>query len=153
MNARDDTSDTDVLAAVRDRLSRIPLAGPPNVEEIMTRSRAGRRRLAHSQRSAMRTTPARRIIVGIISAVAVIIVGAGAALAASAATARPPSTPTAPAPPQSPRPKTAAPSQSPTPMPMPPGGTPPPLPTSGTVSGPGISPPPGAILPNPQHHH
>jgi hypothetical protein len=44
MNARDDISDSDVLTAVRDRLSEMPLASPPDVEAIMARGRARRHR-------------------------------------------------------------------------------------------------------------
>ena len=44
MNARDDVSDTDVLSAVRDSLSGMPLASPPDVEAIMARGRARRHR-------------------------------------------------------------------------------------------------------------
>jgi hypothetical protein len=44
MNARDDMSDTDVLSAVRDSLSGVPLAGPPDVKAIMARGRARRHR-------------------------------------------------------------------------------------------------------------
>jgi hypothetical protein len=44
MNARDDISDSDVLTAVRDRLSGMPLASPPDVEAIMARGRAHRHR-------------------------------------------------------------------------------------------------------------
>jgi hypothetical protein len=45
MNARDDMSDSEVLSAVRDSLSATPLASPPDVEAIMARGRARRRRL------------------------------------------------------------------------------------------------------------
>lgn len=44
MNARDDLSDTDVLSAVRDSLSGMPVASPPDVESIIARGRARRRR-------------------------------------------------------------------------------------------------------------
>jgi RNA polymerase sigma-70 factor (sigma-E family) len=44
MNAHDDMSDTDVLSAVRDSLSGMPLASPPDVEAIMAKGRARRRR-------------------------------------------------------------------------------------------------------------
>ena len=44
MNASDDMSDSDVLTAVRDRLSGIPLASPPDVDAIMARGRARRNR-------------------------------------------------------------------------------------------------------------
>ena len=44
MNARDDISDSDVLTAVRDRLSGMPLASPPDVKAIMARGRARRHR-------------------------------------------------------------------------------------------------------------
>jgi hypothetical protein len=44
MNARDDISDSDVLTAVRDRLSGMPLASPPDVEAIIARGRARRHR-------------------------------------------------------------------------------------------------------------
>jgi hypothetical protein len=44
MNARDDISDSDVLTAVRDRMSGMPLASPPDVEAIMARGRARRHR-------------------------------------------------------------------------------------------------------------
>jgi hypothetical protein len=44
MNARDDFTDSDVLTAVRDRLSGMPLASPPDVEAIMARGRARRHR-------------------------------------------------------------------------------------------------------------
>jgi hypothetical protein len=63
MNARDDMSDTDVLTAVRGSLSAMPLADPPDVETIMARGRARRRR---------------RLIPGVTGTLAV---AAGAALA------------------------------------------------------------------------
>ena len=44
MNASDDMSDSDVLTSVRDRLSEMPLAGPPNLDAIMARGRARRHR-------------------------------------------------------------------------------------------------------------
>jgi hypothetical protein len=44
MNASDDMSDSDVLTAVRDRLSGMPLASPPDVDAIMARGRARRNR-------------------------------------------------------------------------------------------------------------
>jgi hypothetical protein len=44
MNAHDDMSDTDVLDAARDSLSGMPVACPPDVETIMARGRARRRR-------------------------------------------------------------------------------------------------------------
>ncbi len=44
MNAHDDMSDTDVLSAVRDSLSGMPIASPPDVEAIMARGRARRHR-------------------------------------------------------------------------------------------------------------
>lgn len=44
MNDRDDMNDTDVLSAVRDSLSGTPVVGPPDVEAIMARGRAHRRR-------------------------------------------------------------------------------------------------------------
>ena len=43
MNARDHVSDADVLTAVRDSLSGMPLASPPDVETIMARGRRTRR--------------------------------------------------------------------------------------------------------------
>jgi hypothetical protein len=66
MNARDDMSDTDVLSAARDTLSRMPLAGPPDVEAIMARGRARRYR---------------RLIPGVAGTLAV---AAGAALTVTA---------------------------------------------------------------------
>lgn len=44
MNAGDHLSDTDVLTAVRDSLSRTSLTGPPDVAAILARGRARRRR-------------------------------------------------------------------------------------------------------------
>jgi hypothetical protein len=44
MNASDDMNDSDVLTAVRDRLSGMPLASPPDVDAIMARGRARRNR-------------------------------------------------------------------------------------------------------------
>ena len=44
MNASDDMSESDVLTAVRDRLSEMPLASPPDVDAIMARGRARRNR-------------------------------------------------------------------------------------------------------------
>jgi hypothetical protein len=44
MNTSDDMSDSDVLTAVRDRLSGTPLASPPDVDAIMARGRARRNR-------------------------------------------------------------------------------------------------------------
>lgn len=44
MNARDDMNDADVLTAVRDSLSAMPLASTPDVEAIMARGRARRHR-------------------------------------------------------------------------------------------------------------
>lgn len=44
MNVHDDMSDSDVLRAARDSLSGRPVAGPPDVETIMARGRAHRRR-------------------------------------------------------------------------------------------------------------
>jgi RNA polymerase sigma factor (sigma-70 family) len=44
MNAQDDMSDADVLSAVRDSLSGMPLASPPPVETIMARGWARRHR-------------------------------------------------------------------------------------------------------------
>jgi hypothetical protein len=44
MNASDDMSDSDVLTDVRDRLSGMPLASPPDVDAIMARGRARRNR-------------------------------------------------------------------------------------------------------------
>jgi hypothetical protein len=64
MNAHDDMSDTDVLSAARDFLSGMPVASPPDVETIMARGRARRRR--------------RRLIPGMTGTLAV---AAGAALA------------------------------------------------------------------------
>jgi hypothetical protein len=73
MNARDDMSDAEVLSAVRDTLSAMPLAGPPDVEAVMARGRARRRR---------------RLIPGVTGTLAV---AAGAALAVTAlAPAAPP---------------------------------------------------------------
>ncbi len=66
MNARDDMSDTDVLSVVRDSLSAMPLASPPDVEAIMARGRARRHR---------------RLIPGVTGTLAV---AAGAALAVTA---------------------------------------------------------------------
>jgi hypothetical protein len=66
MNARDDMNDTDVLNAVRDSLSRVSLTNPPDVEAIMVRGRARRRR---------------RLIPGVTGTVAV---AAGAAFAVTA---------------------------------------------------------------------
>jgi hypothetical protein len=66
MNAHDDMSDTDVLSAVRDSLSGMPLAGPPDLEAIMARGRARRHR---------------RLIPGVTGTAAV---AAGAALAVTA---------------------------------------------------------------------
>ena len=64
MNARDHVSDADVLTAVRDSLSGMPLASPPDVETIMARGRRTRRH--------------RRLIPGVSGTLAV---AAGAALA------------------------------------------------------------------------
>jgi hypothetical protein len=66
MNTRDDMSDSDVLTAVRDRLSGMPLARPPDVDAIMAKGRARRNR---------------RLIPGVTGALAL---AAGAALAATA---------------------------------------------------------------------
>jgi hypothetical protein len=44
MNAHDDMNDTDVLTAVRDSLSGMPVASPPEVEAIIARGRARRHR-------------------------------------------------------------------------------------------------------------
>ena len=44
MNAHDDMTDTGVLSAARDSLSAMPVASPPDVETIMARGRARRRR-------------------------------------------------------------------------------------------------------------
>ena len=44
MNAHDDMSDTDVLSAVRESLSGMPVAGRPDLEAIMARGRARRHR-------------------------------------------------------------------------------------------------------------
>jgi hypothetical protein len=71
MNASDDMSDSDVLTAVRDRLSGMPLASPPDVGAIMARGRARRNR---------------RLIPGVTGALAV------AAVAALAVTALAPGT-------------------------------------------------------------
>jgi hypothetical protein len=68
MNAHDDMSDTDVLSAVRDSLSGMPVAGPPDLEAIMARGRARRHR---------------RLIPGVTGTAAV---AAGAALAVTALT-------------------------------------------------------------------
>lgn len=68
MNGHDDMSDTDVLCAVRDSMSGVPLAGPPHVEAIMARGRARRHR---------------RVIPGVTGTAAV---AAGAALAVTALT-------------------------------------------------------------------
>ena len=43
MNARDHVSDADVLTAVRDSLSEMPLASPPDAQTIMARGRRTRR--------------------------------------------------------------------------------------------------------------
>jgi len=67
MNARDDLSDADVLSAVHDSLSGMPLAGAPDVEAIMARGRRARRH--------------RRLIPGVTGMLAV---AAGAALAVTA---------------------------------------------------------------------
>jgi hypothetical protein len=64
MNAHDDMSDTDVLSAARDFLSRMPVASPPELETILARGRARRHR--------------RRLIPGMTGTLAV---AAGAALA------------------------------------------------------------------------
>jgi hypothetical protein len=66
MNVRDDMSDADVLSAVRESLSGIPLASPPGVEAIMARGRARRHR---------------RLIPGVTGTLAL---AAGAALAVTA---------------------------------------------------------------------
>jgi hypothetical protein len=63
MNVHDEMSDNEVLRAASDSLSRIPMANPPDVESIMARSRARRRR---------------RLIPGVTGALALV---AGAALA------------------------------------------------------------------------
>jgi hypothetical protein len=68
MNTSDDMSDSDVLTAVRDRLSGMPLASPPDVGAIMARGRAHRNR---------------RLIPGVTGTVAV---GAAATVAAFAVT-------------------------------------------------------------------
>jgi len=68
MNGHDDISATDVLSTVRDSLCGMPVAGPPDVEAIMARGRAHRRR---------------RLIPGVTGAAAV---AAGAALAVTALT-------------------------------------------------------------------
>ena len=70
MNARDHVSDADVLTAVRDSLSGMPLASPPDVQTIMARGRRTRRR--------------RRLIPGVTATLAV---AAGAALAVTLAPA------------------------------------------------------------------
>ena len=67
MNARDHVSDADVLTAVRDSLSGMPLASPPDVGAIMARGRRIRRH--------------RRLIPGVTGTLAV---AAGAALAVTA---------------------------------------------------------------------
>ena len=68
MNGHDDISATDVLSTVRDSLCGMPVAGPPDVEAIMARGRAHRRR---------------RLIPGVTGTAAV---AAGAALAVTALT-------------------------------------------------------------------
>jgi hypothetical protein len=68
MNGHDDMSATDVLSTVRDSLCGMPVAGPPDVEAIMARGRAHRRR---------------RLIPCVTGTAAV---AAGAALAATALT-------------------------------------------------------------------
>jgi hypothetical protein len=68
MNAHDDMSDTDVLSAVRDSLSGVPLDRPPDVKAVMASGRARQRR---------------RLIPGVSGALAV---AAGAALAVTALT-------------------------------------------------------------------
>jgi hypothetical protein len=69
MNGHDDMSATDVLSTMRDSLCGMPVAGPPDVEAIMARGRAHRRR--------------RRLIPGVTGTAAV---AAGAALAVTALT-------------------------------------------------------------------
>ena len=44
MNVHDEMSDNEVLRAASDSLSGIPMASPPDVEAIMARGRARRRR-------------------------------------------------------------------------------------------------------------
>ena len=44
MNGNDQASDYDVLRAVSDSLSRVPMAGPPQPEAVMARGRARQRR-------------------------------------------------------------------------------------------------------------
>jgi len=44
MNTSDDLGDADVLTLARDSLSRAPIAGPPDLEAIMARASARRRR-------------------------------------------------------------------------------------------------------------
>jgi hypothetical protein len=68
MNGHNDMSGTDVLSAVRESLCGMPVAGPPDVEAIMARGRAHRRR---------------RLIPGVTGTAAV---AAGAALAVTALT-------------------------------------------------------------------
>ena len=63
MNVHDEVNDNEVLRAVSDSLSGIPMPGPPDVEAIMARGRARRRR---------------RLIPGVTGALAL---AAGAALA------------------------------------------------------------------------
>lgn len=70
MNASDHLSDADVLTAVRESLSGMPLASPPDVEAIMARGR--------------RTRQHRRLIPGVTGTLAV---AAGAALAVALAPA------------------------------------------------------------------
>ena len=71
MNAGDDMSDSDVLTAVRDSLSGMPLARPPDLDAIMAKGRAHRNR---------------RLIPGVTGALA------AAAVAALAVTALAPGT-------------------------------------------------------------
>jgi hypothetical protein len=90
MNGNDQASDYDVLRAVSDSLSRIPVARPPQLETVMARGRARQRR-----RRASVTTAALTVVAAGAAAVTVTALPAGRHPAGPEASSAPSSAPSA----------------------------------------------------------